>query len=139
MVLSNYQVTWLDVGQLSNRRNPANHIKHIVAKSKVVKVLVFLASLTIACSISTVNGDFLQTCLARALLSPSRVTCINGELVSEGIPAMECAHASPLTASFTADLEAFVSPKCCRYTGPNGLLLLESPQTCDWLPMSSNA
>ena len=96
----------------SNRRNPTKDIRHFTAKHKLVKVLVFLASLTIACSISIVNGDFLETGLARVLLSPSRVIWINGELVGEGIPAMECAHASPLTASSTTDLEVFVSPKC---------------------------
>jgi len=56
-----------------------------------------------------------QMGLARVLLSPSNVAWIKGELVGEGIPAMECTHASPLTASSTADFEAFDSPKCCRY------------------------
>ena len=115
MVFSNFQIKWLDVGQFIKPQKSHKTIKHIAAKHKLVKVLVFLASLTITCSISTVKGDFSQTGLARFLLSPSRVAWINGELDGEGIPTMVCAPASPLTASSTADLEAFVSPKYCRY------------------------
>ena len=96
----------------SNLRKPAKEIKHIAAKCKLDKEFVSLASLTTAWSISTVKGAFLQTGLARALLSPSNVAWMNGEVVGEGIPAIECAHAKLLTASSTADLEALVSPKC---------------------------
>ena len=112
MILSDFQVTWPDFGQFVKPEKSCNSLSNIASKRKLVKVLVFLASLSIACSISAVKGGFLQTGLARVLLSPSRVVWINGELVGEAIPATECAHASPLTASSTVDLEAFVSPKC---------------------------
>ena len=115
MVLFASQVTKM-LASSSNQRNLAKDINHTAAKRKLVKVLAFLASFTIAWSISTVNRDFLQMGLARVLLSSSNVAWIKGELVGEGIPAMECTYASsPLTASSTTDFEAFDSPKCCRY------------------------